>query len=286
MHVTFIQPAIGRKADGSAYPATWRMQPLGIAMLSALTPSAVSRTFFDDRFDEIDFSAPTDLVAISAECYTAARAYQIAAEYRRRGVKVVVGGFHATLMPDEVAEHADAVCIGEAEAYWDDLLEDVSKGAIKRRYNATIPPNLTNSSPDRVIFGNRRYGPVGMVETSRGCRFSCEFCSITRFYKASYRFRPVEDVVREVASLRTKMFFFTDDNLAMDVERLKELCRAMIPLKIRWASQLSLHAAADEELLELLRRSGCMAVLVGFESLDAGTLSIMDKGVNRNVDYR
>ena len=279
MRVTFIQPSVGRKPDGTPYPAAWRMEPLGIARLSALTPPEIERHFFDDRIEAIDYNAPTDLVAITVESYTARRAYQIAARYRERGIPVVIGGFHPTLVPDEAAAYADAIVIGEAEGVWHEVLADAVAKRLKPRYQSVTRPVLENLAPDRAIFGKRNYGMVSLVETSRGCTFNCEFCSICRFFGHRSADRPVEEVAREVASLR-KPVFFVDDNLGVDPARLKSLCEALLPLRRHWIGQVSLHIAQDAALLRLMRRSGCAGVLIGFESLEPETLSAMGKSVN------
>lgn len=278
MHLTLIQPSVGRKADGTPYPASWRMEPLGIAMLAGLTPPEVRRTFFDDRLEPILYDAPTDLVCVTVETYTARRSYQIAAAFRARGVRVVLGGFHPTLFPDEASGQADSIVIGEAEPVWRGLLADAAAGRLQARYHSDRP-SLSGLTPDRSIFGNRRYGLVSLVETSRGCRFNCEFCSVSQFFRQRCLVRPVEEVVREVRSLR-KPVFFVDDNLGSDPERLRALCEALLPLRHPWIGQASLHIAGDAALLSLMRRSGCQGVLVGFESLDAETLSDMGKSVN------
>jgi radical SAM superfamily enzyme YgiQ (UPF0313 family) len=260
------------------------MEPLGIAMLSGLTPAAIRRTFFDDRVEPIDYAAPTDLVAITVETYTARRAYQIADRYRRAGVRVVLGGFHVSLCPEEAAGHADAIVVGEAERVWATLLDDAARNDLRARY-AGDRPSLAGLRPDRGIFGARKYGMVSLVETSRGCNFGCEFCSISPFFHRRCLARPIAEVVAEVGALR-KPVFFVDDNLGAEPARLRALCEGLLPLQCRWIGQASLHIADDPELLDLMRRSGCAGVLIGFESLDPGTLSAMGKGVNLGArDY-
>jgi radical SAM superfamily enzyme YgiQ (UPF0313 family) len=278
MHITLIQPCVGRKPDGTPYPASWRMEPLGIARLASLTPPEIRRAFFDDRIEPIRYDAPTDLVCITVETYTARRAYQIAAAFRARGVPVVLGGFHPTLFPNEAAQKADSIVIGEAEPVWRDVLNDAATGRLHARYSSDRPV-LSGLTPDRSIFGRRPYGQVSLVETSRGCRFNCEFCSISPFFRQRCLERPVEEVVQEVRSLR-KPIFFVDDNLGADPDRLRALCSALLPVKRPWIGQASLHIAEDRALLDLMRRSGCQGVLVGFESLDAETLHDMGKSVN------
>lgn len=283
MKVTFIMPAIGRKRKGS-YVKSWQMEPLAIAVLSALTPPAVEREFFDDRQDEIPEDVQTDLVAMSVETYTARRAYQIARRFRKRGVPVVMGGFHPTLVPDEVGRYADAVVIGDAEPVWGDVLRDAAGGTLQPRYHGGHRGEVPAARPDRDIFAGKRYPGLSLVETARGCRYHCEFCSITRFYGATYRPRPVADVIAEIRTLKNRNVFFVDDNLGADRDRLRRLLTALVELDfpIRWFSQISIDAADDPELLDLMRRSGCVCVLIGFESLEAENLARMGKRVNRS----
>lgn len=283
MNVTFIVPAVGRK-PGCPYVRTWQMEPLAIATLAAITPASIERRFFDDRLESIDYDAATDLVAISVETYTARRAYQISARYRRKGVPVVMGGFHPTLAPEDALEHADAIVVGEAEESWPRLLADLSAGRMKRQYKQAVRPALAGRFPDRSIYGNRTYQPIALVETARGCKFKCEFCSITRFYNRSHQQRPIEDVLEEISGLRQRYMFFTDDNIGVNKARFRELLTALIPLKISWAAQTSIDIAKDEDLLQLMRRSGCVCILIGFETLNPRVLSLMNKAVNAQVE--
>ena len=284
MTILFVQPAVGHKGGGATYPKTWIMEPLSLAVMSALTPKGIDRLFMDDRLDEVDYSARPDIVAMPVECYTAARSYEIADRFRAQGAKVLLGGFHATMNPDEAAAHADAVVCGDAETTWAGILADLRAGSLRRRYFGQ--GGVFCPIPDRSLYRGRRYGPLNLVETSRGCTFNCEFCSVQKFFGRRYTPRPLDEVMAEVESLDKNIVFFVDDNLAMDVPRLKELCRRMEPTRKRWVGQLSIHSAKDDELLALMARSGCAGVLIGFESLDATTLAAMGKRVNTaNSDY-
>lgn len=280
--LTLIHPCVGRRRGMKKYIRTWKMEPLPPAMLAAFAPVDVEKQFYDDRLEDIPFDEPTDLVAISVETYTAKRAYQIASEYRIRGVPVVMGGFHATLCATEVAEYCDSIVIGEAEELFPAVIEDYREGRPKAVYRSDKRPSHLAFSPDRSIFVGKRYLPISLVEFSRGCKFVCDFCAIQSAYEASHRCRPVENVIDEVKRIkkRGRMIFFIDDNLTSNMDAAKELMRALIPLKIRWVSQCDISVAYDKEALELMKRSGCQGVLVGFESLDRATLKAMNKGFN------
>lgn len=281
MRLTLVHPAIGRKS-GVDYMRTWQMEPLPIALLAALTPKDIDIAFHDDRMEQIPFDRPTDLVAIPVETYTAKRAYQIASEFRRRKVPVVMGGFHATLMTDEVAEYAEAVVVGEAEDIWADVIEDARSKRLKPLYRADSQPDLALVRYDRSIFRGRRYLPIGLVETGRGCRFPCDFCAIQTFFQRTARHRPIDAIVEELASLKAekKLFFFVDDNFAADLSYARQLVEALKPLGIRWVTQMSINAAHDEAFLAALADSGCCGVLIGFESLDQNILRNMRKHFN------
>ena len=284
MRILFIQPAVGHKGGGAVYPKTWIMEPLALAVLSALTPRRIERFFMDDRLGEVDYSADADVVAMPVECYTAARSYEIASRFRVKGAKVVLGGFHVKLNQDEAAAHADAIILGDAETTWGEVIDDLETGTLKPRYVGC--GGVFCPIPDRGLYAGRNYGRLNLVETSRGCSFNCEFCSVTKFFERRYTPRPLDEVMAEVRSLEKRIVFFVDDNLAMDVERLKELCRRMIPVRMHWVGQLSIHSAKDDELLALMAKSGCAGVLIGFESLDGATLADMGKRVNStNSDY-
>lgn len=281
MHLTIVHPAIGRR-PGVNYMRTWQMESLPAAVLAGLTPKDVTVAFHDDRMEAIPFDAPTDLVAIPVETYTARRAYQIASEYRRRGVPVVMGGFHATLAPDEVAQYAESIVICEAEAVWPRVIDDARHGRLEPRYRAGERPSLADIVYDRSIFRGRRYLKLGLIETSRGCRFPCEFCAVQTFFERTSRHRPVDAIVAELQVLRheRKLFFFVDDNFAASIRYARELVEALAPLRIRWVTQMSINAAHDESFLAALAASGCQGVLIGFESLDPDVLRSMKKSFN------
>ena len=172
MRLTLVHPCIGRRR-GERYIRSWQMEPLPCAVIAGLTPPHVELRFYDDRMEPISFDEPTDLVAISVETYTARRSYQIASEYRRRGIPVVMGGFHATLCPEEVAQYAEAVVVGEAEAIWPELIDDACHGTLRKFYRSAARPKLNGVQPNRQVLRDKRYLPITLAETGRGCHFRC-----------------------------------------------------------------------------------------------------------------
>lgn len=271
MKIKFVRP------NFSAVRSSDAMEPLSFAILAALTPPEVELTLTDERLESIQYDEAVDLVALTVETFTARNAYQIAAGFRRRGVPVVMGGFHPSFLPEEAAEHADAIVVGDAEGIWPQLVADARAGRLARRYQQHEAPPLTGLRLDRRIFRGRRYLPLNLVQATRGCRYACDFCSIHAFYGAQVRRRPVEEVVAEIAALDRRHVFFVDDNLFADGAWAAELFRALIPLKIRWSSQMSIDICREEELLGLMARSGCQVALIGFESLEPRNLLQMKK---------
>jgi radical SAM superfamily enzyme YgiQ (UPF0313 family) len=274
MKITFVRPNLYDLRSTDA------MEPLCFAVLKRLTPTDVETVLHDERLAPIPFDEPTDLAALTVETYTARRAYQIAAEYRRRGVKVVMGGYHPTFLPDEALCHADAVVQGDAEGIWQQVVADARQSRLKRLYRQDEYPALGGITPDRSIFEGKRYAPIGLVQYGRGCKFNCDFCSISAFYGSNLRQRPVSEVVQEIEKLNRRHVFFVDDNIFVNVDKARELFEALIPLNIRWSCQVSIDVAKDPSLIKLMAKSGCVTALIGFESLDPDNLRQMRKGWN------
>lgn len=284
MKVTLIYPAVGKKED-KRYIKSWKMEPLPLMTLAALTPEGVELKFFDDRLEKIDYNHQTDLVAINIEAYSALRAYNIAKKFMKRGIPVIFGGYHATLMPDEATCFGASVLLGEAESVWPELLKDAEAKNLKKIYKSNTRPQFGFIEPRRDILMGKKYTPLMLTETSRGCTFSCNFCSIYSFFGGSANYRSPKSVVRDIKANGSKNVFFVDDNIIANPEKAKELFRALIPLKIRWISQFSINKACDNELLTLMRKSGCIGLLIGFESLNHNNLKLMGKDWNQKHGF-
>ncbi len=285
MKITLIHPAVG-KIPGKKYIRAWQMESLPIAQLTALMPKNVELSFWDDRIEEIQYEENTDLVAMTVETYTAKRAYQIASEFRRKNVPVIMGGFHPTLCPDEVAEYADCVVVGESENIWLQILADLKNGKLAKKYVGDTCTFKKNIIPDRSLLKNKDYVNITLLEAGRGCRFNCEFCSIHVFYKRKHNYRNIKNIVEEVNQLKksTKLFFFVDDNIVSDTEQAAQLFKALIPLKIKWVGQTDILIAKNTELLDLMVDSGCQGVLIGFESLSPDNQRVMNKSMIPSMD--
>jgi radical SAM superfamily enzyme YgiQ (UPF0313 family)/anti-anti-sigma regulatory factor len=216
----------------------------------------------------------------------APRAYRLARHFKDRGIPVVMGGVRATMMPEEAKQHVDTVVIGEAEGVWDKLLLDFAQGSLKPFYRSQGRPELTGlPHPRRDLLNAKAYTSVNCIETSRGCPFDCEFCSVTAFAGGTFRMRPVKDVIQEIESMKAKAIVFIDDNIVGNPRYAKELFEALIPLKIRWGGQASTTIARNKELLELARKSGCFSLFFGIETLSQDTLKSINKSFNRSFAY-
>ena len=260
---------------------------LTMPLIAALTPAAHSVSHMDEIVEPVRFDVPADLVAITAPTPSALHAYGLAREFRRRQVPVVIGGPHATALPEEAARHADAVVVGEAEDTWPRVLDDARRGKFEPIYVSTRRASLARMpAPRWDLIKGRRYGKSVTIAT-RGCPHRCDYCSIPLLYgPGTVRYRPVDEVVREVAMSPTRAVVFWDDNIGANPRYAKELFRALTPLNKWWTSQCTANAARDEELVELAGLSGCKALFLGLESISQESLESTNKAHNRVDDYR
>jgi len=263
---------------------------LGLPILAALSPPDVEISITDDLLTPIDLEKDlkeVDLVGITVLTKTALRAYEIADGYRKKGIPVVLGGIHPTALPEEAKEHADSVVMGEAEEVWPSLIEDFRIGNLKSFYRQERFTELSKiPRPRREILPRKGYFPLDVIQATRGCPFRCEFCSVRKFFGDTYRFRPISEVVEEMKTLRHRLIMFNDDNILGNPFYSKELLKALIPLKKKWIGQASLSGLRDAENVALLAKSGCIGLLIGFESLSKPNLIQSQKYQNDPMEYR
>lgn len=279
MRILFIKPNMGL-VQGVPYLDRGRMEPFTFAVLGGFTPPGHVVHLCDDRMEPVPYDEPWDLVGLNTEIYTARRAYEIADRFRTQGVKVVLGGCHTSLVPEEAQAHADAVALGEVDGVWAEIVADAAADALKPRYQGRPGGDLATFAPRFDLFQGKRYLPVALTQLSRGCVNACEYCVTGNLYRGGTFVRNPQAVAEELARRGKQLVFFVDDNLLADGVAAKALLRALIPLKLRWSAQASLKFVGDSELMELMVRSGCAGLVVGFESLDPANLAAMNKGSN------
>ncbi len=286
--MTHIDLIIPKWPDGSLWSkVVFRFPYLSLTTLAALCPPGCRVRIIDENVDPVDLDARPDVVGISLMTPLAPRGYAIADAYRRRGIPVILGGIHATMMPEEASQHADAVVLGEAEGVWPHVIEDRLANRLQPFYRASdYSPLAGLPIARRELLNRKAYFFVNTLQTTRGCPFDCDFCSVTQFYGNTYRMRPIEDVVREIRSLEGRFVFFVDDNIVGNRAYAAELFRRLIPYRLKWASQSAITIGKDPELLSLAEQSGCMGLFIGFESLSQDALQAMGKSFNVVRTYR
>jgi radical SAM superfamily enzyme YgiQ (UPF0313 family) len=289
MRILLISPRGPLYRHGTGiWKKSLRYQPLTLTTLASLVPPELNAevVLMDEGIEDIDLMAAADLVGISAITGTAPRSYELAAHFRRRGTPVVIGGVHATLMPDEVMQHADATVAGYAEETWPQLLRDFARGELRKRYDQSPHLRLDNLPlPRRDLLPAKDYITPHTIEATRGCIHQCEFCVVPSAWGRPLQ-KPVGDVIADIRQMRPRKLIFLDLNLISDTDYAKELFRALIPLRLRWGGLVTTMIAWDDELLDLAAESGCSGLLLGFESLSDGALAESRKSFNARVDYR
>ena len=277
MKILLVVP-VHRKQNFKRY---FQPAPLNLMVIASLTPPDVTVKIIDENIETIDYDQPVDLVGIGSNTSEIMRAYQICDQFRKRGRKVVLGGIHASALPEEALKHADSVVIGEAEGLWERLVEDFRKHRLARVYrHATLPDIKHLTLPRRDSLKGKRYLTRNVCQLSRGCPYQCMFCSVAQFYGNRFRLRDENEVLREIQAMDGRFLIFLDDNIFGDPQFAAKLLEKMIPLKKKWVSQCTLRLANNEKLLKLAAKSGCMGMLVGLESINRDSLKASGKPIN------
>ncbi|MCL1803740.1 MAG: B12-binding domain-containing radical SAM protein [Eubacteriaceae bacterium] len=279
MKICVVKPSLfGRKAKDA-------LPPLLFAILLPLTPPDVELVFYDENIEQVPKSPSCSAVAISIDTFTAQRGYFLADRYRKQGIPVILGGIHVSFCPEEASLHADAIVIGEAEDTWGLVVRDLRQGALMKRYFSENNIELSEVSYDYSVYSGKKYNPVMIAQFTRGCKYACDFCSVHALHGSLVRTRPVSAVAETVGKLPKGIVFFADDNLFSNQAEAERLLTALRALKRRWVCQISIDAAKDPGFLMKLRQSGCIMVIIGFESLEPENLRQMRKAANLSSVY-
>ena len=290
--ILLIQPTTVH-LDGTPHKTRWRLiMGLMIPLVAGLTPDDFDVTLCDERLEDVDFDAGWDLVGMTTTIGASLRAYQLGDEFRKRGIPVVFGGFHATLQTEEALKHCDAVIQGEADLVWEPLLRDWQDGKMKQVYKADKLHDLKHLPRPRheLLKLNRYLFKAVPIQASRGCPYRCSFCEIPVFYEGAYRTRPIEDIVEEIKQVvkitGIRRFQFIDDQITGKHKFARELFRALEPLNIRFACLWTINSNHDDELLDLAAKAGIFHVNIGVESISQDSLLSMNKIQNHANQYK
>jgi len=260
-------------------------QQITMPYLAARVPPHWDVTHIDEEAEAIDWSIDADLVGITFHTPSAPHAYDIAKRFRSRGIRVVMGGPHVTLLPEEASRYADVIFIGEAEGAWEEFLRSFETGSHARVYRQAAVPSIAHAPMARKDLFHRHDHTNGVLFATRGCPNQCDFCTVAVMYRHKLRKRPVAEVAAEYASFKGNVIIFWDDNIAADMEYAKKLFRAIAPYRKWWSSQASIHAGRDDEFLNAAVRSGCKQLFLGLESISQQSMTEVHKGFNRANEY-
>ncbi|MBQ7378583.1 MAG: B12-binding domain-containing radical SAM protein [Clostridia bacterium] len=277
MKILLITPYDRNYRYKSAFTKSLSYMPLTMPYLAALTPQEYGAQFcaIDEGVQKCDYEKLGfyDIVAITSVTSSVKRGYELAAYFRQKGSYIVMGGHHVTLCPDEAAQHADTVMTGPGDRIWPQFIHDFAKGAPKPRYDGEhCDIGAANVVPMRELMQKSKYIGVPTVIANFGCTNKCEFCVINSFWGGKHSARKIEDAINEIRSLKSKRILFLDPSPTSNREYAKEFYQALIPLKIQWAGLCTTDVCRDEELFDLMIKSGCIGILMGFETFSEQSL--------------
>jgi radical SAM superfamily enzyme YgiQ (UPF0313 family) len=309
MKILLVSPERERKKEEAFL---FRLSFLNLPYVAAVTPPDVEVKIVDEALEKVNFEEKADLVGLTAQTPVAPRAYEIAKEFRKKGIPVVIGGVHASMLPEEALQHVDAVVIGEAEEVWPDLIDDLRKGKMKRIYQGDGFVNPSNLPlPRRELLNEKSYLPLKLLETTRGCPHRCDFCGVSKFFGFRYRNRPISEIDRELKALfqkgplmnpplknvlslfskdlpyflKRRLLYIIDSNVAGDRKFCLNLVSLLKEFDLLWYGHAPVSVAIDQKLLKGFSQSGCIALNIGFESFSIKNLQTMGKGFNQPSRY-
>ncbi len=309
MKILLISPERERKKEEAFL---FRINFLNLPYIAAVTPPDVEVRIIDEAFEKIDFEEKTDLVGITAQTPVAPRAYQISREFKKRGVPVVMGGVHASMLPEEALRNVDTVVIGEGEEVWPNLIEDFKKGEMKQIYSGNEFIDASRLPlPRRDLLNEKYYIPLKLLETTRGCPHRCDFCGVSKFFGFRYRSRPIREIEAELKTifkngpvmspffkkilslfskdlpyfLKRRLLYIIDSNIAGDKRFCLDLLSVLKQFDLLWYGHAPVSVAFDQKILKGFAESGCIAVNIGFESFSTKNLTVMGKGFNQPMRY-
>ena len=281
-----IHPAPLKNRDNKHRKRKASLVPINLPIIAGLTPDNFEIKIIDENIEDIDFNDTPDIVGITGMTAVINRAYEIADAYRARGVKVILGGIHVSMLPDEALPHADAIVVGEVENIWQNLISDFINGRLNKVYTGAIDMPLNGKSLVRRDLINKKvYSMPNPIMTSRGCPHNCTYCSVTKFWGHHFRHSPVDDIINEIKGIGDKRIAFVDDNVYGDIKHSKELFKKMKALHVKWVGQGDMRIARNPELLELARGSGCEWLFIGIETISTENLKSIHKSFNMADQY-
>ncbi len=257
---------------------------LTLQQVAACTPQEHDVEIVDERYEKIDFSKNYDLIGISCLTYNSIRGYEIAEMFRKKGTKVVLGGYHASLLPNEAIEHADAIVVGEAEYNWPNLLKDLKNGKLKQIYKSSKLVEPEDIPSARHDIG--KYTLFEAIQASRGCPTGCEFCAMQKVEGARFRARPIDSLIEEMKSIKSKTIFFADASLTISPPFSKKLFKEMAKLNKKFHCFGNINIISrDEEFLNLSKDAGVERWYLGIESVSQENIDQAGKSTNKVENY-
>lgn len=287
MKIALLSPAGAMHRHSGNFGKSLHYAPLTLTTLAAGIDRKYSNDIkiFDETIESIPLDIDADIIGITTITGTAPRCYKYSEFFRKKGIPVIMGGTHPTLMPYESTQYCDSVVIGQGEFLWDEILKDFKNNNLKKIYNGHKPYEKKYPIPKRDLMDMKKFITGNSIEATKGCVNDCFFCAVYAVNRGVHYKREVKDVIMELEKMKGKNVIFVDVNLVADKEYAKILFKEMIPLKKWWFGLSTADVINDEELFKIMIKSGCKGLLIGFEAVNESSLSEMNKNHNKKIDY-